>query len=127
MGIDIYAGWPQQSEAEKKAQITGYSTEHGHVGYLREAYRGEPYATRVLVPEAFDTDDPNGARIPAATLRERLPQTLATATARQLLVYQADADHEETRAIVKSFTDFVELCERKEKETGEPCRIIASY
>ncbi len=26
-----------------------------------------------------------------------------------------------------SFVDFVELCERKEKETGEPCLIIASY
>jgi hypothetical protein len=27
----------------------------------------------------------------------------------------------------KSFVEFVELCERKEKELGEPCTIIASY
>ena len=27
----------------------------------------------------------------------------------------------------QSFVDFVELCELKEKETGEPCDIIASY
>jgi hypothetical protein len=27
----------------------------------------------------------------------------------------------------QSFVDFVELCERKERETGSPCRILASY
>jgi uncharacterized protein YfdQ (DUF2303 family) len=27
----------------------------------------------------------------------------------------------------KSFVDFVELCARKEAETGKPCRIVASY
>ena len=54
MGIDIYAEWDGMSEAEKTAQITGFSAEHGHVGYLREAYHGEPYATKVLVPEAFE-------------------------------------------------------------------------
>ena len=27
----------------------------------------------------------------------------------------------------QSFVDFVDLCERKERETGSPCRIIASY
>jgi len=27
---------------------------------------------------------------------------------------------------LKSFSDFVELCERKERETGEPCSIVAS-
>lgn len=26
-----------------------------------------------------------------------------------------------------TFADFVELCERKERETGEACRIVASY
>lgn len=29
-------------------------------------------------------------------------------------------------ATAKAFVDFVELCERKERETGEPCLIIAS-
>ena len=27
----------------------------------------------------------------------------------------------------RSFVDFVELCERKERELGEPCTIVASY
>jgi len=27
----------------------------------------------------------------------------------------------------KAFTDFVELAERKEKLTGQPCHILASY
>ena len=46
MGIDIYARWNGQSSAEQQAQYTGFSIEHGHVGYLREAYHGAPYATR---------------------------------------------------------------------------------
>ena len=81
MGIDIYARWPAQTAAEKEAQCTGFSIEHGHVGYLREAHHGEPYATRVLVPEAFDHEThPEGAAIPAKTLRERLAETLDAAT-----------------------------------------------
>src|SRR5665213_1209510 len=55
MGIDIYAEWHGMSDAEKKAQVTGFSVEHGHVGYLREAYHGEPYATHVLLAESFET------------------------------------------------------------------------
>ena len=54
MGIDLYARWRDMTEDERAAQITGFSIEHGHVGYLREAYHGEPYATRVLIPEAFE-------------------------------------------------------------------------
>jgi len=128
MGIDIYARWPSQTAAETDAQCTGFSIEHGHVGYLREAYHGEPYATRVLVPEAFDPEaNPDGVLIPAKTLRERLPDTLAAATHRQQLVYNEGPEHETTRIALQSFSDFVELCERKERETGEPCSIVASY
>jgi hypothetical protein len=29
--------------------------------------------------------------------------------------------------VQRSFVKFVELCERKERETGQPCRIVASY
>ena len=54
MGIDIYARWKGQTEAEEQAQNTGFSAVHGHVGYLREAYHGEPYATRYLAAEAFE-------------------------------------------------------------------------
>ena len=128
MGIDIYARWKGQTEEEERAQITGFSVEHGHVGYLREAYHGEPYATQELVPEAFDRDNhPEGAPITAATLRERLPTTLVTARRRLREIYDQDPDDPESARELKSFIDFVELCERKEEETGEPCRITASY
>jgi hypothetical protein len=48
MGIDIYARWKGQTAEEKKAQLAGFSLEHGHVGYLREAYHGNPCATMYL-------------------------------------------------------------------------------
>lgn len=127
MGIDIHASWRGQTEAERRAQITGFSVVHGHVGYLREAYHGEPYATHLLVPEAFDDSSEEGARIPAVTLRERLPATLTVARERQVRVYNEKPFSAETNSVLKSFSDFVALCERKERETGEPCRISASY
>ena len=74
MGIDIYASWRGQSETEQAAQITGFSAEHGHVGYLREAYHGEPYATRVLLPEAFAAKGEPVA-IPAALLNSPLTKS----------------------------------------------------
>ena len=93
MGIDIYAQWSGMTEAEQAAQITGMSVVHGHVGYLREAYHGEPYATRVLVPEAFDGHGKPVA-IPAALLRKRLPATLAAADMRERTIYrETDADN----------------------------------
>ncbi len=53
MGIDIYLRWESMTEAERDAQQLGFSVVHGHVGYLREAFHGAPYATHVLMPEAF--------------------------------------------------------------------------
>jgi hypothetical protein len=123
MGIDIYAEWDGMSDAEKKAQVTGFSVEHDHVGYLREAYHGEPYATRVLVPESFET---GRAEIPAETLWERLPETLKAAEQRERELY-GETDINEIGHVLKSYVDFVELCARKEDETGKPCLIIASY
>ena len=123
MGIDIYAAWRGMTEEEKGAQITGFDAAAGHVGYLREAYHGEPYATRVLVPEAFEQ---GGAAIPAALLRERLPAALAAAEQREKVLY-GETDPLEIQRVLHSFRHFVELCERKEAETGEPCRITASY
>lgn len=101
MGIDIYARWAGQTEAERKGQITGFSTRHGHVGYLREAYHGGPYATRALVAEAFADDRHHtcdedgrgnceackGAPIPAATLRRRLPTVATLVLLREAEVY----------------------------------------
>src|ERR1700674_1222595 len=115
MVIDIYAQWTEQA-----AQIIGMSVVHGHVGYLREAYHGEPYATRVLVPEAFDGHGEPVA-IPAALLRKRLPATLAAGDMRE-----RETDADSIGGVLRSYCRFVELCERMEAQTGEPCRIIAS-
>jgi len=126
MGIDIYVEWKGQTEEEKEAQITGCSIKHGHVGYLRESYHGEPYATHYLVAEAFDSDDAQ-AQIPASVLRKRLPKTIQLAKERLRTVYSRQGPIADDEPAVKSFTDFVELCERIEAETGEPVTIIASY
>jgi hypothetical protein len=122
-GIDVYAHWKGKTLAEERAQITGHSVVHGHVGYLREAYDGEPYAVEYLVPEAFERD----AEIPAALMRSRLAQVLRIAAKRQATVYHRAADDEAAKEALKSFADFVDLCERKECETGKPCCISVRY
>jgi hypothetical protein len=124
MGIDIYAKWDRQTSSEAEAQITGFSVEHGHVGYLREAYHGGPYATRILVREAFDAED-HEALIPAEVMRDRLPIVTAAVIARGKLIYHEELSVDSPE--VRAFENFVELCARKEAETGKPCRIVASY
>ncbi len=122
MGIDIYLRWQGMTEEERAAQQTGYSVVHGHVGYLREAYHGGPYATRVLVPVAFDSNEP--VRIPAWVLRNRLPAALSVARERALRVYGerlSDGAPE-----LRAFVDFVELAERMEAEGREPW-VLASW
>jgi hypothetical protein len=114
MGIDIYARWRDQTREEEEAQCTGFSIEHGHVGYLREAYHGEPYATRYLVREAFAAKDGNAA-IPGAVLRARLPRTIALALTRERTVYK-NPRVTESDPVIQSFVDFMALCERKEAE-----------
>ena len=124
MGIDIYAEWDRMTLQETAAQQKAWaSAEEGDVGYLREAYHGEPYATRVLVPEAFEF---GRARIAAGTLQKRLPDTLHVAEKREREVYGV-SDAAEIESVLKSYRDFVALCARKEDETGIPCLIIASY
>ena len=76
------------TEAEDEAQITGFSIEHGHVGYLREAYHGAPYVTRYLVSEAFDSATSEAA-ISAATMRARLPAAVLMSMYREHKVYGA--------------------------------------
>lgn len=182
MGIDIYARWKGQTRRERKAQVTGFSTIHGHVGYLREAYHGGPYVTRFLVREAFEAADAEAA-IAAADLRTRLPLAVLMALFRHAKVYGddepgrrklfVDGEGDVPKAIAAlyapggeidqarkgdegdhfarhvpkvaiqiccdaiaarmlpefalAFVDFVDLCERMEVKTGEPCRIVASY
>lgn len=169
MGIDIYAKWKNQSKEEEKQQYTGFSIVSGNVGYLREAYHGGPYATHYFVSEAFEEGE---AKIPAATLKERLPATVLLSMFRQNKLYGKDKKPNERditempavlkeafanmkddshESIVKGFlpetlqhaktliesrilpdyaltyVEFADLCEKKEKETGEPVNIIASY
>ncbi|SRR5258706_15445150 len=125
MGIDIYAEWQEQTDSEQKAQASEWlSPESGKVGYLREAYHGEPYATHFLCAEVFRSDD-GRAYIPAATLRERLEKTLELAEERERTLYQSTA--EQIELVKQSYRDFVALCERKEQETGEPVLINGCY
>ena len=102
---------------------------HGHVGYLREAYHGEPYVTKFLCREAFESTN-GAAQIPAAVLKERLSKALAITFQREVQVYGLDVTRadlrKELQPVMQSYADFVELCERKEKETGEPVTIVAS-
>src|SRR5258705_7834353 len=117
MGIDIYAEWDGQTEVERKAQFTGFSISHGHVGYLREAYHGSPYATEVLVPEALEQNGEH-VSIPTATLRERLPEAVEAARVRAHHIYNEDAS--EDHPMVKSLRAFVDLIERLEHEGKHP-------
>lgn len=134
MGIDMYLHWRGMAKEEKEAQYTGFSIDKGNLGYLREAYHGGPYATKVLAPECWteaqkDQDDdseiPSGVQIPVATLKERLPRVIETAIQREKLVYNNEVT--EDSDMVKAFVDFVELAEEKEKLKGEPCWVYSSY
>lgn len=124
MGIDIYARYRGQPQEELDEQSSYYMTgAGGGVGYLREAYHGQPYVTRFLVGEAFATGE---AAIRAALLRERLPEARRLAEVRLRQVYQ-ETDDREIRSTQDNYTAFVEFCERIERETGEPALIIAWY
>jgi hypothetical protein len=116
MGIDIYAEWKGMTEAEHDAQRTGLSVEHGHVGYLREAYHGSPYVTKYLLSEAFESGTGEAA-IPARVLRERLPAAVLMSVYREHKVYggpdpaavSLDRDSVDglVKAVVKIFDDEV--------------------
>ena len=174
MGIDVYLKWRGQDEEEFDAQITSmFSTNRGLTGYLRESYHGGPYATHILVREAFESETCE-AEIPAAVMRERLtsvtepargadagskaaamiydmlssmlgaqgdtlvspkpsgqhhtePQTVEESIRARCARIYRDASPEEVEEYVQSFRDFVALAEQKEKETGHPCTVYASY
>ena len=124
MGIDVYMRWDEQSVVEQQAQYTGFNIATGFVGYLREAYHGEPYATHFLVKEAFDSSTPDeGATIPCNVLRERLPETLKLHIQRHKNIYKEDVKEDDPSA--KAFTDFVELAERLETAGKNPTIITS--
>ena len=131
MGIDCYLVNPEtnQIHAEEIGQeeAMGFNPFSGHVGYLREAYHGGPYATKVLLPEAWideeERDEGGAISIEASTLRHRLPKTLEAAAIRNRENY-ANRDED---AVLKSFKDFVDLAEDLEKKNGKPCKFYVSY
>ena len=123
MGIDVYIKWDHQSEEEREAQYTGFSNVHGHVGYLREAYHGGPYATQVLVPEGFvDYYEPTS--IPSSTLLQRLPETLLTCKERFRVVYNKELNDDDP--VLKSYTDFVHLYAKLEANGKNPKILVSA-
>lgn len=168
MGIDIYLRWSGMTEEDEQRQYTGMSIIAGDVGYLREAYHGGPYATKILVREAFDAENCE-AEIPAAILRERLtsvteptygangghdaakliadalkasgmimeeeivqdgvtrPMSVEEAVRIRMNTLYPETEEAFVEEVVQSFRNFVALAEQKERETGQPCTVIASY
>ncbi len=141
MGIDVFMSW---------SSGPSFDGNHGQAfrganGYLREAYHGGPYATVVLVPEAFGdagrtaqafgldvvestavgTDAAGYALIPANVLRARLPAALLTVARRYRAVY--DEECGEGHPALREFVEFVELAERMEAELGRPVGVLASW
>lgn len=78
MGIDIFIVRETAVQEDDKADL--FHIDQGHVGYLREAYDGGPYATQMLVKEAYNAPTFT-AQISAATLRERLHEKQDTTEA----------------------------------------------
>lgn len=122
MGIDVYMRWPDQTEEEHKAQITGFSIHHGHTGYLREPYfRKGPSVIAALLPYDWDEET---FEAPAAELRKNLPDALDALKER----FEKNGwDIQEYPEAAKSFEDFVVLAEEKEKKHGKPVKISVSY
>lgn len=123
MGIDVYLHWDGQTKAEEEKQYTGYSVTSGHVGYLREAYHGEPYVTIFLFGPEWDDDAKlsEGLVIKNADLVSRLPKALVIANQRNAKLYHGS----QQEGVLKSFEDFVALHGRLEKEGKHP-RIVIS-
>jgi hypothetical protein len=169
MGIDVYLEWDGMTDKDKRAQYEcGLTMTGGHTGYLREAYHGGPYVTKILAREAFEADDAR-AQIPAEILRERLtnvtepaycadkghaaceqlsqmfqsvglmaddqqvldghtqPMSVEEAVRTRMKRVYPDTEDEFIEEVVQSFRDFVALAETKERETKQPCTIVASY
>ncbi len=122
MGIDVYMHWDLMTDKDHEAQ-GGYRVNIGDQGYLREAYHGEPYATRLLVKEAFEEGAP--VHIPARVLRERLPSVMKVAMKREREVYKNRYVNEDSE-VVQSFVSFVELAEHLEAR-GEKPRVYACW
>ena len=56
MGIDVYLKWENQTEEEERKQYTGFSLEHGHVGYLRASYNPSMRMEYDFLHDLWDTN-----------------------------------------------------------------------
>ena len=125
MGIDVYLRWDLQTDEQVDQQLCGFRTDRGNAGYLREAYHGEPYATRLLVPAAFDPDRAAPVSVSASTLRDRLPAAMSATIERERTLYNDPMPNEDTPA-VKSMAEFVELATKLE-DAGLAFTVEASW
>jgi len=116
MGKDVYLKWEGQTEKEKSAQYTGFDITAGKVGYLRERYGEAVSALSTFLPEEWEGD----IVLPAAKLKERLPETLKKVAERY-------SGSKFKKQAMQSYRDFVKLAEKKEREIGKPCSIYVSY
>lgn len=131
MGIDVYLRWDGMTDAERNAQYTGFevSERAGGLGYLREAYHGSPYATKVLVPEAFndECDEVTGESIPtsyiAEVLEARLDAAVETAERRARTIYKEPVDD---HSMVNALKAFVALARRLQDE-GKKFHVDVSW
>lgn len=73
MGIDIFLIPDSYDNIPEDDKIKLFNDKQGFLGYLRESYRGAPYATRLFLREAFCSTD-RCAKIPAAELRKRMTE-----------------------------------------------------
>lgn len=119
MGIDIYLKWDGQTKSEEKAQLTGFSTSHGHVGYLREAYHGGPYATRILFSEGFNSDNYT-ITLESKILEARLPDAIKATIEREKTIYHATQEEAESCPMIKSLKDFAALHKKLEADGRNP-------
>ena len=139
MGIDCYNQTAQDLNGNDSGQ--GFDITAGDKGYLREAYHGNPYATKYLLKECFLIDDVAGKLykmsngnveykiqvfISAKLLRERLSKTLELVAERYKKNYK-DSTDKEMKVAQKSFINFVELAEKIEKKEKTPCEFYASF
>src|SRR4051794_23575960 len=109
MSTGLFTQWDGQTDEEWSEQTIAWDLRfrwEGKIGHLAEAQR-EPL--QHLATEAFHPE--KGVPISAAVLRSRLDRAIELA---KLHMTSNNAAHIET--VIESYTDFVELCEGKEKE-----------
>ena len=114
MGYDVYLRWDGMTTEEKDAQFTGYSTVHGHSGYLRWSYEKPNPVLNLLKPWMTNAYPEEISGVPSADILKRLPKAKDA-----ILSYDGISDQVKVE-IVESFANFVLLYEKKEKDGLNP-------